>query len=142
MHVGCFVSSHAATILWDRLVTCGRLGAPSGPGLLASLTNASTVCALPLCGAANPGCSRLSDGFLNLCHRPPPEPSTASRSVVAIASLDDQVLLLRLQLPLAIHAARVAGLVRGITDAVLVAQLLFDLGIDLVDGLLVRHLKE
>src|ERR1700722_3650802 len=66
--------SRAATILWGRLATCGRLLI----GLLASLTNANTVCAcryagqvanlrpiggpsgpgLP-CGAANPGCSRL-----------------------------------------------------------------------------------
>src|ERR1700722_12859467 len=44
-----FVSSRAATILWGRLVTCCRLGVPSGPGLL--------------CGAAYPGCSRLSAGF-------------------------------------------------------------------------------
>src|SRR3984957_5723207 len=33
-----FLSSRATTILWGRLVTCGRLGAPSGPGLLALRT--------------------------------------------------------------------------------------------------------
>ena len=46
-----FPSSRGATILWGRLVTCGRLGVPFGPGLLASLTCASIVCGLSLCGA-------------------------------------------------------------------------------------------
>src|SRR3984957_9507603 len=40
-----FLSSRASTILWGRLVTCGRLGVPSGPGLLASLTNAAQFAA-------------------------------------------------------------------------------------------------
>ncbi len=53
-HAGPFPSSRAATILWGRLVTCGRLVI----GLLASLTNASSICGLPLCEQPNPGCSR------------------------------------------------------------------------------------
>src|SRR5580698_11197244 len=69
-------------------------------------------------------------------------PQSASGRVVAVAGLDDQILLLRGELKLTIHTARVAGLVRVIANAVLIAQLLFDFGVDLVDGLLVRHFIE
>jgi hypothetical protein len=60
-------SSRAATILlWGRLATCGRLaiGLPLPPeNLPAPMV---VVCGLPLCGAGNPACSRLSGGFASL----------------------------------------------------------------------------
>src|SRR3984957_2550590 len=78
--------SRAATILWARLVTFGRFVI----GLLASLTNAGTVCGLPLCGAANPGSSRPLCGSPRLCARWSAE-KTLTRCDTPRLDVDEQI---------------------------------------------------
>ena len=61
--------------------------------------------------------------------------AACTAGVVAFARLNDVTLLFDGDLELAIAAVS-GGLVGGVADAVLVAQILFYLGIDLVDGFL------
>jgi hypothetical protein len=71
-------TAKAVEVMWGRLLTCGRLGVPPGPGQLP--VTSDTVCGLPLCGAGLQTCGRLAN-------RPAGSGCNASTNAIAVCGL-------------------------------------------------------
>src|SRR6266481_5446556 len=82
---------------------------------------------------------RHSLGVLG-CHAP--AASVGWTPVVSLSGLYRQIFLLYRDLDLVIARLGGVGSIRGVAEAVLVAQLVFDLSVDLIDRLFLGNLKQ